>query len=157
MLGGLTDATLRTFVTLLQSGEMAGEGGLTRATLVPTIAQIAQWNGTEDVREIRDQVGELKRGGDAATTGQIWISWALAVVGVALALISYLKQPFYLAPGLAFQGVSSFFFATYARTTLRGWLRAGEIVFWLGVLVGIAGAIAGALNIPLPFPLPAAR
>ncbi len=151
VLGGLSDATLRTFITLLQSGEMAPTGGLTRASLIPTIAQIAQWNGTEDVREIRDQVQEIKRGGDAATTGQIWISWALAVVGVALALISYLKEPLYLAPGLGLQAISSFFFATYARTGRRSILRVGEVIFWLGVILGIAGGILGALKQPIPF------
>lgn len=151
VLGGLSDATLRTFVTLLQSGEMAREGGLTRASLAPTIAQIAQWNGTEDVREIRDQVSEIKRGGDAATTGQIWISWALAVVGVALALISFLKQPLYLAPGLGLQAVSSFFFAAYTRTGRRSVLRVGMTIFGLGVVVGIAGGILGVLSPHVPF------
>lgn len=147
VLGGLSDATLRTFVTILQSGEMAPEGGLTRASLIPTIMQVAQWNGTEDTREIRDQVDEIKRGGDAATTGQIWISWALATIGVALALITYLKEPLYLAPGLGLQAVSSFFFTTYARTGRRSVLRIGVSIFVLGVVMGMLGGILGVLNI----------
>jgi len=151
VLGGLSDMTFRTFVTLLQSGEMSPQGGLTRATLTPTIAQMAQWNGTEDVREIRDQVSEIKRGGDAATVGQIWISWALAVIGVALALISYVKPPIYLAPGLGLQAFSSFFFATFARTGHRKWLRVGMILFWVGVALMIVGGAFGAFSLPTPF------
>jgi hypothetical protein len=146
VLGGLSDDTLLTFVTQLQSGDMAHEGGLTRASLTPTMAQIAQWNGTEDVREIRDQVSEIKRSVDAATTGQIWISWALAVVGVALALIAFLKQPLYLAPGLGLLASSSFFFATYARTGRHSVLRIGRTILGLGVVVGIAGGILGVLS-----------
>ncbi len=149
VLGGLSYATLRTFVTLLQSSEMSPQGGLIRASLAPTIARIAQWNGTEDVRAIRDQVSDIKRGADAATTGQIWISWALAAIGVALALISYVKPPLYLAPALGFQALSSFFFATYARTAHRTVLRVGMTLFWIGVALGIAGGICSALGLPL--------
>ncbi|MGH2505648.1 MAG: hypothetical protein ACRDID_24315 [Ktedonobacterales bacterium] len=149
VLGGLSDATLRTFVTLLQSSDMSPQGGLARASFAPTIARIAQWNGTEDVRAIRDQVTEIKRGADAAATGQIWISWALAVIGVALALISYVKPPLYLAPGLACQALSSFFFATYARTARRDVLRIGTTLFWVGIALGVVGIICSALGLPL--------
>jgi hypothetical protein len=149
VLGGLSDTTLRTFVTLLQSSEMSPQGGLARASLAPTIARIAQWNGTEDVRAIRDQVTDIKRGVDAATTSQIWISWALAVIGVALALINFIKPPLYLAPGLACQALSSFFFAAYAHTARRDVLRVGTLIFWIGIALGVAGIIGSALGLPL--------
>ncbi len=151
MLGNLSDAALRVLATQLQSGELEPAGGLSAATYGATLSRVAQWSANEDVRESVDMLERLRTSGDAATQGQIWLSYALAGIGIALAFLAYLREPLWLAPGLALLGGSCVFHATYAQRGTHVWRRIGLALFWLGVALVLAGLALGASAVvPLP-------
>jgi hypothetical protein len=184
VLGGLSDTQLRTFVTQLSIGEMAREGGLTRETFVPTLTLVGQWNGNQDVRASVDlaqesvtltqhaaeqvqqnvaltqktveQVRNLDTSGRYALTGTIWISYALAVIGVVTALLGYMKDPLLVSPGSLFLGASCVIHAWYASSGNKGVRRVALVLFWTGCALAAAGVIVNLAHMPLPAFIPGA-
>jgi len=161
VLGGLSDTQLRAFVSQLSCGEMAREGGLTHETFVPVLTLIGQWNGNQDVRANVDLVQEnvkqvrgLRTSGDYALKGTIWISYALAVIGVITALLGYLKDPLLVVPGSVLLGASCVIHAWFATTGSRGVRGLALTVFWVGAALAAAGVLINLLHVPLPAPIP---
>ncbi|GAC1347470.1 MAG: hypothetical protein NVSMB27_12940 [Ktedonobacteraceae bacterium] len=151
LLADLPDTSFKIFANLLQSGALDSQGGFTSEGLAAVLTRIVQWDSNEDLRESVDRLFDLKVSTDAATHGQIWISYALALIGVVLALISTISYPAWLTPGLLLLGLSCLAHARYAQKGTSRWSVIGKVVFWVGVAAIVAGFILGVL-VPLSLP-----
>ena len=155
LIAGLSDDTVRVFATLIQSGALAADAGFTREGFSVALNRVAQWNASQDLVEsverlaqVQAELGEssreltaLRASGDAATKGQIWLSYALAAIGMLLSFITFVKPPVALLPGLFFFGLSCFAQSRYAQTQQRRWHQAGKVIFALAALASFAGVL----------------
>src|SRR5437868_5628766 len=87
LLADLSDESVTTLFPLLQGGAIASQGGFTPEGLASVLTRVAQKDANQDVRESVDKLFDLKKSTDAATNGQIWLAYAVALIGVTLSLI----------------------------------------------------------------------
>ncbi len=148
LLVNLSDESFSTLALLLQGGALAPHGGFTSEGLSMVLTRIAQWDANQDVLESVAKLYDLKKSTDAATHGQIWLSYALALLGVALSLIAFVPYPFWITPGLIILGLSCVAHARYAQKGNSHWRIGGKIIFWLGVIIVVSGFVLGFLYSP---------
>jgi hypothetical protein len=143
LLADLSDERLTSLLPLLQGSALAIEGGFTAEGLSTALTRVAQWDANQDIRESIDEIAEVKKSSDVSTRGQVWLSYALALIGIALSLISFVAHPAYLAPGLVLLALSGIAHARFAQKGTSNWHLTGTVVFWLGIIVTMAGFLLG--------------
>jgi hypothetical protein len=140
LVAGTGSDQVETLATLIQARDTQLNGsGLLAERFEAVQGRVAQWNSTQDVYEAVSQLETLIEGGRWTTDGQLWLNFALAALGVLLALyagphLGYAK----MAP-LLLLVLASVLHARYARTGAPGfqWLA------WaLWALAFIAAVIA---------------
>jgi hypothetical protein len=143
LLADLSDESLSSLLPLLQGSPLTSQGGFTFEGFSAALTRVAQWDANQDIRESIDNLAEIKKNSDASTYGQIWLSYALALIGITLSLIAFVLHPTYLAPGLIILALSGIMHARFAQKGTANWQLIGQIIFWLGVIVTVIGFLLG--------------
>jgi hypothetical protein len=140
LVAGTGSDQVETLATLIQARDTRLNGsGLLAERFEAVQGRVAQWNSTQDVYEAVSQLETLIEGGRWTTDGQLWLNFALAALGVLLALyagphLGYVK----LAP-LLLLVLASVLHARYART---GTLGFQWLAWALWALAFVAAVIA---------------
>ena len=136
LLAGVSENEARVLTSLLQPRESAQkQPGIASEHYAIVLERVAQWNSTQDMFEAVDRLAEVAKSGTISTKGQLWVSYALAAIGVLLALTSiYNPGTLLIIPILLFV-VSSFFHAIYAGAG-KGWAQfIGRLFFFVAFAV----------------------
>jgi hypothetical protein len=170
LLLSLSHKSCSVLTSLLQSGTLKPEGGgFTPEGFNTVLLRVSLWNADLDICESVDHIREsqqqiqksagnvvaLANSSDRTTRGAIWLTYAIAVIGFTLSLLSFIVHSPFLAPGLVLIGLSCFGHARYAQVGDTRARAYGKGLFWFGLALIVAGVTASlvlqARGIKLPF------
>jgi hypothetical protein len=155
LVAGLDAEQVRTLATLIQPRDVdiTGSGrGLLSDRYESVLGRITEWNGTQDIFEAVSQLEALVESGEKSTDGQVWLNFALAAIGVLIALFTGPRLGYWQTAPLLLLAAASLLHALYARSGHFAW----QLIAWAFWIIAIATAIAVLASLlPLvPFPLP---
>jgi hypothetical protein len=138
LVAGADAAEVRALATLIQPRDAdtsgAQSGGLLAERYEGVLGRVAQWNGTQDVFEAVSQLEALVVAGEKSTSGQLWLNFALAAIGVLLAVFAGPRLGYGQIAPLLLLALASVLHAIYAST---GW----KIFQWTAWAVWIVTAV----------------
>lgn len=143
---GISDKNISVLSTLLQSGTLAPSGGFTTEGFNNVIARITQWTLNQDIRESIDQINAFRASGDAATRGQIGLTYSIALIGITLSIISYIPNKLLLLPGMLLAGFAGISWASHAGTINHFWKNMGIILFIVSILLTVGAFLVSFLS-----------
>jgi hypothetical protein len=140
LVAGSGSDQVETLATLIQARDTGPGGiGLLAERFEAVQGRVAQWNSTQDVYEAVGQLERLIEGGRWTTDGQLWLNFALAALGVLLALYAGPHLGYTKLVPLLLLVLASMLHARYART---GALRLQRLAWVLWALASVAAIIA---------------
>jgi hypothetical protein len=151
---GLSDGCLRALASRLQTAELAPSGGFTPKGLETAIESVTMWNVDGEMRESVDRVEQLHISGTAGTQGQVWLAYALFVVGITVSLMSFVGHREWFLPGIATAILSGVLHSIHAVRRSAALHLIGGLLLGLSVVLTVAAFMLATLPIPAPFTLP---
>ncbi len=126
-----------TLATPIQPGDTDTSGastGLLADAYEAVLGRVAQWNGTHDVFEAVSQLEALVVSGERSTAGQLWLNFALAAIGVLLAIFAGPRLGSHQTIPLLLLAAASVLHACYAWS---GWFVFQWVAwaFWVATAV----------------------
>ncbi len=139
LIAGVDAEEARVLADLIQPRNTSSEyGGILSRCYEEVLQRVAQWNGTQDIFEAVNQLKEVVEGSKKSTNGQVWLNFALASIGVLLALSTIVQVGAGLiVPVVLFAG-ASMLHAGYANTGQRSFQILGLLLFTAAVIAAIA-------------------
>lgn len=130
LLVGLGTRQERILIDLIHPRDISiGQGGIASEKYDDLLRRVIEWNSTEDVFEAVDHLENIVESGRKSTNGQLWLNFALAGIGVLLALAGLTTIGLSLILPLALFVLASLMHAFYASTGYRAFQIAGVSLF----------------------------
>lgn len=130
LLVGLGIRQGRILIDLIHPRDISNEqGGIAFERYDDVLRRVIEWNSTEDIFEAVDRLEDIVESGRKSTNGQLWLNFALAGIGVLLALAGITTIGLSLILPLALFVLASLMHAFYASTGYRAFQIVGVPLF----------------------------
>lgn len=148
VVAGVSQEQVRTLASLIQplDVEITGSGiGLLRDRYEAVLGRITEWNGAQDVFEAVHRLEGLIDSGNTSTVGQLWLNFALAAIGILIAVFTGPRLGYAQLAPLVLLALASVFHARYALKGSRPFQWVG-LALWVAAVVVTVALLTGGLG-----------
>lgn len=136
----LSTQQVNNLVALLQPRDTDNSGkgeGILPQRYEAVHERVMQWNAAHDIFETVVQLENIVESGQKSTDGQLWLNFALAAIGVLLAVFASPKLNLREIIALLFLSGASVMHAWYARNGRAIYQRIGWLLFATAIIIAL--------------------